>query len=327
MSKHIIKIIGTKAKQDDVIKYAEQCSAMRYWKDGQDEFNVLIGSENVQSLTDKLQTLLSSEEGWHIITLPVESVIPKPQEEDDNAQKSVSETITREALYERIKRGAKLDTDFLILTVLSTIVAAIGIINDNVAIVIAAMVIAPLLGPNLALSFSVTLGDKALMAQALKTNAAGLSLTLLMAILFGLSVPNDFYIENIEYMTRVEVGLSAIVLALASGSAAVLSLTSGISSAMVGVMVAVAMMPPAVVLGLSMGAGSWTEAYHAGLLLAVNIICVNLSAKVIMSFKGIRPRTWYQRKKTNQSVRLSIIVWAILLTILSVLIYLGSHQL
>ena len=88
--------------------------------------------------------------------------------------------------------------DFLILTFLSTIVAVIGIITDSVAVVIAAMVIAPLLGPNLALSFGVTLGDRNLILRAVKTNCIGLGFTLVLAVLFGLFVPNSTYGDNVE---------------------------------------------------------------------------------------------------------------------------------
>ena len=337
MPSHIVRIIGAKAKLDELAQYAQEHQAIRYWKNSHRkeddfEFNILVTSDKVQGLTDKIQALLSGQEGWHIITLPVDSVMPSPQVdgsapvEDEQAKKLVSGTITREALYDRVEAGAKANIDFLILTFLSTIVAVIGIITDSVAVVIAAMVIAPLLGPNLALSFGVTLGDRNLILRAVKTNCIGLGFTFVLAVLFGLFVPNSTYVDNIEYITRIDIGLSAVVLALASGAAAVLSLTSGISSAMVGVMVAVAMMPPAVVFGMSLGAGAWNAAYFSGLLLTVNIICVNLSANVVMAFKGIRPRKWYQRKKSKQSVRLSIIIWIALLIVLSLLIFFGSHE-
>ncbi len=337
MSQRIIKVLGSKGKEKDLTAQAQDNGAIRYWSSGTEkgknyEFNILINADKVQALTDKLQTLLNKEQDWHIITYPLESIIPRQEEkteEDDepkNAGKLVSGVITREALYEQIRNGCKLNQDFLILVTLSTIVAAIGIVNDNLAIVIAAMVIAPLLGPNLALSFGVTLGDKTMILDALKTNAVGFGLTLLFSILIGITVPLENYAQNIEYLTRIDVGYSAIILALASGIAAVLSLTSGVSSAMVGVMVAVAMMPPAVVLGLNLGAGQWGASYGSFLLLAVNIICVNLSAKFVFSFKGIRPRTWFQRKKSRQSLRLSISLWISLLLILCVLIFLWQHR-
>jgi len=336
LSQRIIKILGPKSKEKDFKALAEEHDAIQYWasgtgKSGHCEFNILVNANKVQAITDKLQRLLSKEKGWHILTQSLDSIIPRQEDPDENdapnnARKLVSGTITREALYSTIKNGSKVSSDFIILVALSTIVAAIGIINDNIAIVIAAMVIAPLLGPNLALSFGVTLGDRDMITDALKANSVGFGLTLLLSALIGMAIPLDHYAQNIEYLTRIDVGYSAIILALASGIAAVLSLTSGVSSAMVGVMVAVAMMPPAVVLGLNFGAGQWEASYGSFLLLAVNIICVNLSAKLVFSFKGIRPRTWYQRKKSKQSLQLSFVLWVSLLVILCVLIFLWQNR-
>jgi uncharacterized membrane protein len=137
-----------------------------------------------------------------------------------------------------------------------------------------------------------------------------------------LFIPYEIFAESHEYIQRTTVGYDGVILAFASGAAAVLSLTAGISSAMVGVMVAVALMPPAVALGLALGAGAFPEAYGAGLLLAINIICVNIAAKSVFTFKGIRPRTWYQRKKSKQSLKISLGFWSILLLVLMMLIYL-----
>lgn len=333
MADKIIKILSENDKEPQLRALAEDYSAITFWdKRGSDnnnyEFNIVVPAEYVQALTDKIQTALGSEKGWHILTLKLESIIPRQDDQQDvggneNAKKLVSGEITREALYETIEQGAKFHTDFIALVVLSTIVAAIGIINDNLAVVIAAMVIAPLLGPNLALSFGVTLGDRGMVAKALQTNAIGFGLTLILSISIGLLIPAHSYVDNIEYLTRIEAGFSAVIVALASGVAAVLSLTSGISSAMVGVMVAVAMMPPAVVFGLTLGSGQLEASYGAALLLGVNIICVNLAAQFVFAFKGIRPRTWYQRKKSEQSIRFSVMFWTLLLLVLMALIFMS----
>src|SRR5690606_28233796 len=108
----------------------------------------------------------------------------------------------------------------------------------NVAAVIGALVIAPLLGPNLAFSFGVALGDGKLMLRALATCLAGLGTAALLGGIVGIS--GAFDLDAPELLKRTRVGLDGIVLALASGAAAALSITSGLSSALVGVMVAVA---------------------------------------------------------------------------------------
>jgi uncharacterized hydrophobic protein (TIGR00341 family) len=267
---------------------------------------------------DALQHLLGSAEDARILVLPVDTVLPRP-EEDEEAGRSRRVTATREELYSQIEKGARLDTNFVLLTMLSTVVAAIGLIENNVAVLVGAMVIAPLLGPNIALAFGTSLGDGALAWQSFKTGLAGLGLAFLLSLGIGLAWPVD--ITSGEILSRTDVGLDGVALALASGAAAVLSMTTGLSSTLVGVMVAVALLPPTATLGMLLGAGHPTLAGGAGLLLAVNVVCVILAAKLVFLAKGVKPRTWYERKKARQSSLLSGMVWLVFLVVLLVIIY------
>ena len=196
----------------------------------------------------------------------------------------------------------------------ATIVAAIGLVEDNVAVVIGAMVIAPLLGPNIALALASTLGDRELMKQSLKTNGVGLGIAFGLSVVLGMLLPAD--LESRELLSRTDVELDSIVLALASGGAAVLSLTTGLSSVLVGVMVAVALLPPTTTLGIMLGRGDLDLAAGAALLLAVNVVSVNLSAKLTFLARGITPRTLSEKLQARQSVVVSLLVWLISLAVL-----------
>jgi uncharacterized hydrophobic protein (TIGR00341 family) len=202
----------------------------------------------------------------------------------------------------------------VLLVVLSTIVAGIGLAEDNVAVIIGAMVIAPLLGPNIAFAFATSLGDKALTVEALLTDLAGLGIALLLSLIIGLIWPID--LSSPEILARTNVDLASVALALASGAAAVLSLTTGLSSALVGVMVAVALLPPTAVLGMMLGHGRWELAGGAALLLAVNVVCVLVSAKVVFLVRGVKPRTWLDTERARQSRILYLGLWVLLLAVL-----------
>jgi uncharacterized hydrophobic protein (TIGR00341 family) len=156
--------------------------------------------------------------------------------------------------------------------------------------------------------------------QSLKTNLSGLALALVISLVIGLIWPVN--LGDRELMTRTDVGMDSIALALASGAAAVLSLATGLSSALVGVMVAVALLPPTATLGMMLGSGQTTHAIGAALLLAVNIVCVILAAKIVFVAKGVKPRTWLEKRKARQSQTLSIVLWVALLAMLVGAIYL-----
>ena len=201
-------------------------------------------------------------------------------------------------LYEDVERNARLDNNYVVLVILSTVVAAIGLIEDNVAVVIGAMVIAPLLGPNLALSLGTALGEFVLIRKAVKTLAAGVLLAVFLSVVIGLLYPAKLVSDELLARTFAEV--DSIALALASGAAAALSLTMGLSSVLVGVMVAVALLPPAATLGLMLGQGNYGLAAGASLLLAANVASVNLASILVFFIKGIRRHvhrqgagTWY----------------------------------
>lgn len=307
-----------------------------YWRLEEDRgrisFTLLTQTHDMQTVTDKLQTFLGTDEyknaigvdtkveDVRIVVMPVEAVLPKPkQDELEFATGRRRGTISREELHDDIEKGARLDATFLWLALLSTVVAAIGLLENNLAVVIGAMVIAPFLGPNLALALSTSLGDIDLAVKSLKTNLAGVCVTLLFSILLGMYWP--YGLDSPELLSRTEVGFDGIVLAIASGSAAVLSLLTGISSVLVGVMVAVALLPPATVLGIMWGAGQYDLAAGAALLLAVNIVCVNLSANIVFWLKGIRPRTWYEQKKAGTALAWCLVFWLVALAGLASAIY------
>ena len=286
-------------------------------KDGMQSMRLLVADDKIQSVLDSLQKILHTQPSARVVVLPVEIVLPIPSEQERKEEDAAVEA--REALYEEVEKNARLDLNFGILVVLSTIVAAIGLIENNVAVVIGAMVIAPLLGPNLAFGLGTALGDISLMRKSALTTSAGIVMAVALSVAIGMFWPFD--VSSPELVARTNVGLDSVALALASGAAAALSLTTGLSSVLVGVMVAVALLPPAVALGIMLGFGNFNLALGAGLLLAINVVCVNLAIKVVFFFKGIRPRTWWAKKKAKRAMVIYILAWVVTLMILVFFIY------
>ena len=316
----LIEIVADGGHLPTLAGIAERHKVTDFWhgpegEDGRIDLRMLVDDSVRQIVIDAIQNVLATSETAHIIILPVEATLPRVDDAvATDSKKTASGSQTREELYERIEREARLNSNFLLMVFLSTIVASIGLIENNIAVIVGAMVIAPLLGPNISLAFATSLGDGELMWQSLKTNVAGLGLAMVIAVAIGFIWPEHLY--SSEIVARTDVGLGGVLLALAAGAAAVLSLTTGLSSALVGVMVAVALLPPAATLGMLLGSGQQSMALGAGLLLAVNVVCVNLSAKLMFLFKGVKPRTWLEKRKARQSVSIYILIWVVTLGIL-----------
>ncbi|VAX23633.1 Uncharacterized protein, MJ0678-like [hydrothermal vent metagenome] len=331
MALRSVEITIPSAKSELVQKLIAEKEPISTWEsdadDGKKIIKVLMKSERTESILDDLEKRLSVIDDYRIVLTTVEATLPRIPVDDDEKKPEESEEkaplrVNREELYNQIQDGAKLNSIFITMVILSAIVASIGLLDNNVAVIIAAMVIAPLLGPNVALALSTTLADFELGKLALKTNLTGV----LVALLFSISIGLIFTIDptSPEIFSRTSVGLMDIVLALASGAAAALAFASGTSASLIGVMVAVALLPPLVTLGILLGSGYFVQAFGAFLLLVTNLISVNLAGVITFIAQGIRPRNWWEAKKAKRTTRWSIIIWTVLLILLIITILISQ---
>jgi TIGR00341 family protein len=329
MQLKIIEILGPRGHAETVVGIAESHDAVRcdifHPAEGEHEcIRILTAARDRQKLVDDIARLYSGCDDWRLSILPVDATVPQVREPEDegNGERAKALAATREELYSSISSNAEVDTNFLVLVLLSTIVAGIGLIEDDTAVVIGAMVIAPLLGPNLAFSLGATLGDWRLMVRALKANVVGIGFAVLLCVLAGGLLPIS--LDSGELQARTDPSYANLLLALASGAAAAMSLTTGVASALVGVMVAVALLPPAAATGLLVGSGLYAEAAGAAVLLAANVICVNLAAQLVFLIRGMRPNSWFKRESAKQSTTVSIVAWLLLLAAVVGLLWLRS---
>ena len=293
--------------------------------------NLLAEVEITEKILGDLETKFSGKEDYRIVLLPISASLPVQKEEekeDEEAKDEITDKekegkrvhrISRDELYEEIKKIADFSWVFMVLIALSVVVAANGLIRDNAAMVIGAMVIAPILGPNVGLALATTLGDKALFKRSIKSILYGFSLGLSLSFIMGLLI--DFNPEVTEISSRTVVSYADIALGLAAGIAGCLSFTRGISAAVIGVMVAVALLPPMVTTGLLLGSGMYDLAFGAGLLTLTYIICVNLAGVLTFLLQGIKPHSFTEQRDGEEFSRYAIIIWVTLLIALSVIIY------
>lgn len=332
MSFRIIEVISEDKIPESLYKALKQLKGIDFWK-VRDEVNqvtklsILAPLEKNQAVLERLQAQISEKDGTRIVILPVEGTFPTIDSNDEEEGASAEQAekssffkkgISQEELYYDVVTGVHLDGNFIILVLLSTIVATLGLLENSVAILIGAMLIAPLLGPNLALALATTLGDFKLMLRAIKINLVGVGTSVVFSFMIGFMWEYGFH--DYPFHIHSQVGYDSIVLALASGAAAVISLIAGASSILVGVMVAVALLPPAVTIGIMLSAQNYSQALVASLLLGVNIVCINLSANIVFLLKGVQPSKWYAKQKAKRIKFWLITFWMMMLLFLAVAI-------
>ena len=334
MALRLLEMVLRETDSDDVRKLLIDCNVIEYRQirlpDGEVLVRILLDAEQTETVLDLLDRRYTGAEGNRVVVLPVEATLPRAEAAppaapgQPPAEEPPPERIGREELYEDIKNGARLSPVYLAMVVLSTIVAAIGLYTNSVAIIIGAMVIAPLLGPNMALSLGTTLGDLRLLRQALVTVLAGVAATMVLSVVFGVLLQVSE--ASPEIVSRSSVGFGDIAVALASGSAGALAFTTGVSAALIGVMVAVALLPPLVTCGLLLGAGDLGLAFGAMALFLVNLICVNLAGMTTFLVQGIKPTSWWEKERATKATRVAIALSVALLAVLVAMIILMQHR-
>ena len=327
MNLRMMELIAPPETASKARKIVEDKNILGIWNDNLEDgcavLRVLLDVEQTETISDTLSEKFGNVEGFRIMLFSVEATLPQPEieeEENDSDDKAQGPgRVSREELYSDVTDGSQLDPIYLAMVFLSTLVAGIGLILNDVATIIGAMVIAPLLAPNVSLALAATLGDLELGWRSLKANAAGLLLSLFVAYLMGLIFTIDP--SSQEMISRTMVSLKHIIIALAAGSAGVLAFTRGVPATIVGVMVAVALLPPLVDVGLLLGAGYMQLAVGAAILTFTNLICINLAGVATFLIQGVRPRSWWEEKKAKKASRIALATWFILLLIFAVVIW------
>jgi len=172
---------------------------------------------------------------------------------------------------------------------------------DSASVVVGSMVIAPLIGPAMASSVGSVVRDDELFKRGVTTQVSGILLAIAGSAIFSLLVrvltaPQlDLMLIN-QVAERVHPGILSLMVALAAGVAGALSLTSGASAALVGVMIAVALIPPAATMGLGIAYLNGVIVFSAGGLVVLNMISINLAALITLWLKGYRPEKFFEEK-------------------------------
>jgi uncharacterized hydrophobic protein (TIGR00341 family) len=343
MHPRIVEVYVNSHEEERLLKVLRSNDPLQTWVERLDDktiwAKVLMPGDRINDLLDQLENELRWSEGFQVLVLNVEASLPRNDEEEgveevpeiaEDKKRSwgwitLTGRVSREELYTDVSETAELTSFFLVMVTLSTIIAAIGLVRDSVAIIIGAMVIAPLLGPNVALSLATTLGDPKLGRRALLVFGLGVLLSFILAMALGMALEVDPSINEIASRTEVRAG--DVALAIAAGCAGAISFTVGISSALIGVTVAVALLPPLVVFGMLLGAGYYDEALGAFLLVSVNVVGINLAGVATFIAQGVKPRLWYEAKVAKRESIRMIALWSLLLILLVIIILLSAGAL
>ncbi|MEL6164614.1 MAG: TIGR00341 family protein [Cyanobacteria bacterium J06628_3] len=275
-------------------------------------FKVLLSSGEAEPLVDCLVEKFTDVEDFRLLLLPVEASLPRLESSENSiGLPEAPSRINREEIYTNVATSVHFSWTQISLLLLSSTIAAVGLVRGSEVVIIGAMVIAPLLKPNMALAVATTLGVLSLALRTVRVGFIGVLVPIVFSVLIGLLYPVSPYLPEIAIRTKLT--LPDIIVALASGAAAAISLTAGEISSIVGVMVSVALLPPLVTWGMLMGSGEWEPAFGAMLLVTANVASLNLAAIATLLLQDVRPTGWLENIQAKKLTQIASGAWILLL--------------
>jgi len=200
--------------------------------------------------------------------------------------------------FEQPARVAKL-TAWWVMLMLSVAIATFGVMQDSTAVVIGAMLIAPLMTPILGSAAAIVNAWQARILASLGLVAVGVAASIGLAFIIGQWVPIIVPLEvNSQVTSRISPNMVDMMIALAAGAAgAYANVDRRVSASIAGVAIAVALVPPLSVVGLALQAGLFADSFGAFLLFLTNLVSIILAATAVFFLTGYAP---FQQLRENR---------------------------
>lgn len=285
-----------------------------------------IPTEGVEDALGALRSAGLSEDAYTVV-LSAETVVSRHFDELQERYAEDEENgdqIAREELVARAEDLAPSRRTYVVMTLVSTIIATAGLLLDSPATVVGSMVIAPLLGPAMAASVGTVVDDDELFRRGVRLQLLGVLLAVVGAAAFAFFVkytnvvpPGLDVLSLSEVSERLRPDFLSLVVALGAGVAGVYSLMTGVSAALVGVAIAVALIPPAASVGIGVAWGVPTLAVGSSVLVLVNVLSINLAALVVLWYSGYRPQRFFEVGEARSALLKRGAVLAVAIAVLS----------
>ena len=179
---------------------------------------------------------------------------------------------------------------FTILLGLAAVIAAVGLISNSVAVIIGAMIIAPLMVPIVGIALGIVTGSPERAWRSLLVTCFGIVYTIVLAVAIGSWLATPTLTSTPEIVARTSPTILDLVVALAAGAAGAYGAANRkVSDALAGVAISISLVPPLATVGLLLGQGAYPDALGALLLFMTNFVSIVLAATLVFVLFGVAP--------------------------------------
>ena len=289
--------------------------------DGEDAFvRIVVQNGDTDEFLEEIRTALRKDEPCqeHYVVLEPVAVEPMREEsEDDNANGNEESHAGSDEIEGFVEDGARLTRSFLVLSGLSGVLAAGGLLRDSVAVLVGAMVLAPLFKPLALAGVSVVLGRPRKAIRGLLWLALSLGMAAGAGLVVTLLTPD----RSVTDLLLSRTGTSAfdVVIALAAGLAMAFVLVKRDSMAMVGIVVAASLMPVAAAVGVAAAIGRMDLVAGGVFTLASNVCGIVLGLVVGLRVEELQATDWRRSSLADLLFKRSVAIGtAMALTLIGV---------
>jgi uncharacterized hydrophobic protein (TIGR00271 family) len=217
-------------------------------------------------------------------------------------------------IYKEVRKNAVPSVDYFVMIGLSAIIATYGLLQDSSAVIIGAMLVAPLFTPILALSLALVQADMRLLRLAVEATLKGIALAIGIAVL--LTALSPLRGVTSEIAARSQPNLFDLAVALASGAAGAYAVArKDVAASLPGVAIAAALVPPLCTIGTGMALGDLAVTQGGTLLFSTNLIAIVLAGTITLLLLGFRPAG---RGVQRERLRIGIVISLALLVLISI---------
>lgn len=289
-------------------------------------YNVIVPDIISRTVINELSDILdTTHKEIYLISQTLDAAISEYSDrlhEEEKLKHVKKDKKTTEEFKTLTEPSVELKTNLVFMIAIASAVALVGLFANNASLVIGAMLLSPLLGPITAFSFNAAVGQPKKMYKAAKS---GLILTLvIITIGAGLTAIALSFMEleiTPEILARTEMTPVFLVVAILLGLAGGIAMSSDIPGILVGVAIAAALVPPAVVTGISIAMLDYDMFINSLTLTIANILGLVLGTMIVFFALGVTPRKYYEQEQAKKYQTYTIIIFVVMSITLGILTF------
>ncbi|MHA1211594.1 MAG: TIGR00341 family protein [Candidatus Heimdallarchaeota archaeon] len=284
---------------------------------------ITVSPNRTGFVLDELNELGIGRIKGRITITEIEATIPqlRPRKQDKFLRR-----ISIEELGQNVSKLAKLDFNFIAFTILSSVLAGMGLIGDDNITLLASMIVAPLMGPIVASAFGAVTSNRKNIKDGIIAEGTGILITIFIGFIIGTIYNFSMNEPSSFILTRGEPNIINLIIAIVSGLTAGICFVSGTSLALVGVAAAAAILPVMVNVGIAFGMYEWQVAFGSLILFITNVVCVHLGCMIVFWIRKVEPPQAVKKVKAKRSLRNQIIAFGLILLVVALPIVQTSVQ-